>query len=735
MIPRREATLPRALRTILAIVVLSLLLGVNDYLDLPSLLIRWASAVVNLILAQTVLDSLLAGDISSDPVGLAAAVSVLLLVWIALAVAIKRYNGRVRRAFNAATPGRRVGVAAWIVVAALVLSNPFRGGGFLLPIVLLALGATTIGLILLATRFPNTRSFVAIGFWVGLILLPLVGTSILFSDGPALLQRQLVHTRIGFVWIPFLLAASILHVSSSPVAKRRGGYTSGLIVGISVLVVAGSGLVQGLFGRLALFGNTYVHVGFSMLLFVALGRHLLLYWKTEAATANSGRTSLVLSRLDRVSALVVACLVLQPLLSNSPTAGLRDSSSKAVGHLETPLDSTWTGTTRILQAEVLSELENPLGCGRSAGCHLDIQVQWSKSAHRFAANRAYRGTVEILVAERGVEAARFCARCHDPAPLYSGRIRAGLPYPLADSEGVTCVSCHALVPEDTHLGNGRYDLHVPLQAIQRTGNEISAYMTVRNRPDLHRSDWLPPSLEIHTACAACHTLSLGDVHLRRTFDEWTHARDAQRLPEADSSCTTCHMPLTGGSILGSFDIHDHEFSGGNIALATLRGRTMSDMADAIAAAIDITASIHPIQANHHELSVNIVNSGSGHDFPIGPRDLMRYWFEWRMSRPQSDWRPLGNGNLFEEILYDAAGTALRNHEVWRAEHETSAARIPPGGTRSFRFRIDIEPADASDLELRLMHRRFTSEFVANVIGPDHDLDTGTAEIHLVKVRQ
>ena len=431
--------------------------------------------------------------------------------------------------------------------------------------------------------------------------------------------------------------------------------------------------------------------------------------------------------------LVVASLVLYPLTSTTPASSAIPAT--AAKHLETPLDPTWNSATPQLEAAVLSELDNPLGCGRSGGCHLDIQHQWSKSAHRFAANAAYRGTVEILMQEEGIEAARFCARCHDPAVLYSGRIRPGMPYPLSESEGVNCLACHTLAPEETEYGNGRFDLRIPAGAIERTANEISAYMAVRDRPDVHRADWSPQSLTDHSGCAACHTLTLGHVHLRRTFDEWSNARDSLSLPKRDATCTSCHMSITGTSILGSFQIHDHEFSGGNVALAGLRGRSVDAIAQEIASAIDVSARIDPIDGNLYEVTVDIANSGSGHDFPIGPRDLIRYWLEWREKREGSTWARLGKEDLFEERLFDGNGGALLNHEIWKVDSEVAAPRIPPGKSRTFKARIRVDVNDTTELEVRLMHERFRADFVRNVIGADHDLDTDIVEIQLVSVRK
>ena len=209
-------------RTIFAAAILAIALGVNDTLDLPSLLVRFTSAIVNFVMAGAILGSVLADADAMDMTDIAWIASMLVLSWIAIAAALTIYSRRVRRTFKPGTSGRRVGAAAWIIVVVLVVLNPIRGGGLMLPIVLFVLFCVTALLGTLMRRYQPVRSFVAMGFWIGLLLLPATGASILFADGEtALSQRQLVHSRVGFVWIPFLLATMSFHISTSPSAKTQ----------------------------------------------------------------------------------------------------------------------------------------------------------------------------------------------------------------------------------------------------------------------------------------------------------------------------------------------------------------------------------------------------------------------------------------------------------------------------------------------------------------------------------
>ncbi|MGI4827042.1 MAG: hypothetical protein ACRYFU_02460, partial [Janthinobacterium lividum] len=62
-------------------------------------------------------------------------------------------------------------------------------------------------------------------------------------------------------------------------------------------------------------------------------------------------------------------------------------------------------------------------CGH---CHGESHAQWRESAHSNA-NRApwYLRNVELLKADKGVEATRHCEGCHDPVAVVAGNLTSG----------------------------------------------------------------------------------------------------------------------------------------------------------------------------------------------------------------------------------------------------------------------------------------------------------------------
>ena len=56
-------------------------------------------------------------------------------------------------------------------------------------------------------------------------------------------------------------------------------------------------------------------------------------------------------------------------------------------------------------------------------CHPDIYEQWNSSAHHFSSfnNQWYRKSIEYMQDVIGVQPSKWCAGCHDPALLFSGK--------------------------------------------------------------------------------------------------------------------------------------------------------------------------------------------------------------------------------------------------------------------------------------------------------------------------
>jgi len=240
-------------------------------------------------------------------------------------------------------------------------------------------------------------------------------------------------------------------------------------------------------------------------------------------------------------------------------------------------------------------------------CHKDIAHRHEYSMHHFSSfnNPAYTFSVlearkVVLQRDGSVEAIRFCAACHDPVPLFSGRFDD----PAFDTEndpgaraGITCMTCHAITRLNGVLGNGDYTLIDPprypfafsdsplLQAINR--------QLIKAKPAYHKHILLKPLHRSAEFCSLCHKVHLpfevnhyrwlrGQDH----YDSFLfsgvsgHRVDSFYYPQqAVARCSKCHMPLRetddpaardfGDD--GRLSVHDHRFAAANTGVAHMLG--------------------------------------------------------------------------------------------------------------------------------------------------------------------
>jgi hypothetical protein len=238
-------------------------------------------------------------------------------------------------------------------------------------------------------------------------------------------------------------------------------------------------------------------------------------------------------------------------------------------------------------------------------CHADNHEKWAHSAHRFASfnNPAYlfsvRNTREFSMKRDGnVQAARFCAGCHDVVPFFSGAFDDpdfdDVNHPTSQA-GITCTSCHAITHLNSNRGNADYTieepLHYPFTFSDNPYLEWINRTLVKAKPEFHKKTFLKPLHKTAEFCGTCHK-----VHLAPEFNHYKWLRgqnhyDPYHLsgvsghgiksfyypPRARHNCASCHMPLQPSDDFGarSFDdkgtlqVHNHQFPSANTALPDL----------------------------------------------------------------------------------------------------------------------------------------------------------------------
>ena len=234
-------------------------------------------------------------------------------------------------------------------------------------------------------------------------------------------------------------------------------------------------------------------------------------------------------------------------------------------------------------------------------CHSDIHERWSASVHRFSSfnNPPYAFSV-LRTREAGIDKARFCAGCHDPVPLLTGRFDdPGFDHrtDATASVGITCTVCHSITAVGSVRGNADFVIEAP-EHYPFTFSESKALQWVNRqlllaKPELHKKTFLKPIHSSPELCSACHK-----VHIPKQVNEYKwlrgqnhydsfllsgvsgHGAASFYYPDrAHEGCTGCHMPTHPSRDFGSFRsgdspslvVHDHLFPAANTAVPVLAG--------------------------------------------------------------------------------------------------------------------------------------------------------------------
>ncbi len=225
-------------------------------------------------------------------------------------------------------------------------------------------------------------------------------------------------------------------------------------------------------------------------------------------------------------------------------------------------------------------------------CHSDIYREWQSSAHHFSSfnNQWYRRSIEYMQDVAGVRSSKWCAGCHDPALLFSGKmdipIREIVHTPEAQA-GMGCMMCHSIARVKSTMGQGDFLLEYPL--LHRFAESKNPFLRhlhdflIELNPEPHRRVFLKPFMRQQTAqfCSTCHKVHL-DVPVNRyrwvrgfnEYDNWQASAVSGEgarsfyYPATPQQCADCHMPLVksrdAGNVAG--EIHSHRFLAANTAL-------------------------------------------------------------------------------------------------------------------------------------------------------------------------
>ncbi len=420
-------------------------------------------------------------------------------------------------------------------------------------------------------------------------------------EGPLYQSMFLGHLALGFaIALPAIIYAA-LHLRRAIHRPNRLAIRLGLALFAVVLLLIGSGFA--------------LTRGIPVIELRGASARSIAYWLHVAAPI-AACWLFVLHRLagPPIRWLAGSAIALAGIVVGLAGAWLAEPAATERAHAQADFlpSLARTATGRLVPAE---ELMRDDYCAR---CHADIHAQWRHSAHRLASfnNPAYlfsvRNTRRMVLARDGdVSAARFCAGCHDPVPLFTGAFDD----PAFDDEehptahaGITCVACHAIESLGSPRGNagqviGRssanadYVIGVPKHyPFAFSDNAILAWingLSIKSNPDLHKRSFLKPVHRTAEFCGTCHKVHLpkalnaykwlrGQNHYDAFLLSGVSGHGAQSFyypPRAETNCNGCHMqPVPSADFAADFDatlgepaIRGHQFPAANTALGALLG--------------------------------------------------------------------------------------------------------------------------------------------------------------------
>ena len=584
----------------------------------------------------------------------------------------------------------------------------------------------------------------------------------LFEHSTALLYMSnvLLHIALGVLFVLPSVVFVTLHLAKMPIRLNWKATGAGIFTATSLLALLSSG-----FG-LVILGSTwagstliYIHLisvvtsaaGFVVHISMKEGlRYRFLEWG-QTVRAGTGRM------LQHPLSLTVAGgLAITILVGLATWMASRAPDYDATAY-EDPLSGSeaWLAHEGYLSDDDLGRSDS---CGQ-AQCHPDIVAQWEESAHRFSSfnNPYYTKSVEALIERSGNDPARWCASCHDPLVLFTGRfsdeVTLDTSHPTAQA-GLTCLSCHSTVALRDIKGNGRYVMAAPDEypfARAEDGSRRWLHNTlVGAKPGPHREAMLKPVHQTSEFCGSCHKVGLppniNNYRWKRgqnEYDGWQNSGTSGNtvrsfyLPAEPKNCVDCHMPLVASDDRGGTGgfVRSHAFFAANTALPALNGHpTQLAGSQAVlqqSASVDVfrvvvngqehgpQETMPTLQAGD-EVNVTVVirNRGVGHLLPGGTNDSNEMWLELAASSPTGDvvlisgaldslGRVDSTAHFWGTVQVDRASQAIerRNPQDWIST--VYANVIGPGTAHTVHYSFRVPAGEAiSHLRARLYHRKF-----------------------------
>ena len=220
-------------------------------------------------------------------------------------------------------------------------------------------------------------------------------------------------------------------------------------------------------------------------------------------------------------------------------------------------------------------------------CHTNHYREWSGSMHAYALKDpvwfSLHSQEQAHFQENDdIELGQFCIMCHSPVAFLTNAIpdpasltfESSVSFPAQVREGITCSVCHAVVHAspttsvDTNEGTFdaiEYFLHTDSISHIKYGSIEDPFESPYHQLEFNQ---LYRKSEY---CMGCHNLSINDIGVEMTFDEWA----GSPYQAMGFECQTCHMQSYSGYAVDTMivpdapfrnNLHRHNFAGIDKAL-------------------------------------------------------------------------------------------------------------------------------------------------------------------------
>ena len=421
-------------------------------------------------------------------------------------------------------------------------------------------------------------------------------------------------------------------------------------------------------------------------------------------------------------------------------------------------------------------------------CHEDGYQGWFHSAHHFSSfnNPAYRFSVQetrlaVQARDGNMKASRWCAGCHDPVPLLTGKFDdPNLEHDPTGQAGITCTACHSITAVSGSTGNGGYVVEEPLHyPFAYSTNAVLQFINqtlVKSRPEFHKQTFLKPLHKTAEFCAACHKVSI--PYQVNHYKEWLrgqnsydsfltsgvsgHGARSFYYPEhAQPKCAGCHMPLQPSLDFGAqrFDrtnpapsIHNHHFASANAALPFLRGETnlVHDHERFLQGALRVDVfglkeggtvdsllqaplrPVLPVLRRNQTYMVELVirNLRVGHQFTQGTSDSNEIWLDVLATSAGREIGRSGGLDARREVdpwthfvniyMLDNQGRRIDRRNAQDIFTPLYNHQLNPGSAQVVHYRLTVPDTAAETLTLavKLQYRKFDTRYLSMFLGPD-----------------